>query len=112
MLFGATLAKASSGAIDSVRMVRVPNISIALAELKKYGIWIFGADSASNDSFYDNDFNCSVALVMGNEGTGLKSIIRKNCDKLVSLPMKGAISSLNIATAAGIMLFEANRQRI
>ncbi len=49
---------------------------------------------------------------MGNEGTGLKSIIRKNCDKLVSLPMKGAISSLNIATAAGIMLFEANRQRI
>ena len=111
-LFGATLAKASSGAIDSVRMVRVPNISIALAELKKCGIWIFGADSASNDSFYANDCNCSVALVMGNEGTGLKSIIRKNCDKLVSLPMKGAISSLNIATAAGIMLFEANRQRI
>ena len=110
--FGSTLAKASSGAIDNVPLIRVSNICHALNTLKKLGIWIFGADSTVNKSVYDMDLSCSMALVVGNEGDGLKQLTQRSCDELVSLPMGGSISSLNVATATGIILFEANRQRI
>ena len=110
--FGSTLAKASSGAIDNVPLIRVSNICHALNTLKKLGIWIFGADSTVNKSVYDMDLSCSMALVVGNEGDGLKQLTQRSCDELVSLPMVGSISSLNVATATGIILFEANRQRI
>ena len=110
--FGSTLVKASSGAIDIIPLIRVSNVCNALNNLKKRGVWIFGADSSASNSVYTSDLSGSMALVVGNEGFGLKRLTQKNCDELVSLPMSGSISSLNVATATGIILFEANRQRI
>jgi len=110
--FGSTLVKASSGAIDIIPLIRVSNVCNALNNLKKRGVWIFGADSSASNSVYNSDLSGSMALVVGNEGFGLKRLTQKNCDELVSLPMSGSISSLNVATATGIILFEANRQRI
>ncbi len=109
---GPTLVKASSGAIDSIPLIRVSNVCNALNTLKKQGVWIFGADSSASNSVYNCDLSCSLALVVGNEGFGLKRLTQKSCDELVSLPMSGSISSLNVATATGIILFEINRQRV
>lgn len=110
--FGSPLAKASSGAIDNVPLIRVSNVCHALNALKKLGIWIFGADNSASNSVYDMNLSCSMALVVGNEGDGLKQLTKRSCDELVSLPMSGSISSLNVATATGIILFEVNRQRV
>ncbi|OUU73963.1 MAG: 23S rRNA (guanosine(2251)-2'-O)-methyltransferase RlmB [Methylococcaceae bacterium TMED69] len=110
--FGSTLVKASSGAIDNIPLIRVSNVCRALNILKQQGVWIFGADGSATNSVYNSDLSRSMALVVGNEGFGLKRLTQKSCDELVSLPMSGSVSSLNVATATGIILFEANRQRI
>jgi len=109
-LDGAT-AKASAGAVNHVRIATVVNISRALDELKELGVWTVGFDAAATDVYDSVDFTLPSALVLGAEGTGLRRLVRDTCERLVSIPMAGEVSSLNVSVTAGIGLFEASRQR-
>jgi 23S rRNA (guanosine2251-2'-O)-methyltransferase len=109
-LDGAT-AKASAGAVNHVRIATVVNISRALDELKELGVWTIGFDAAATDVYDSVDFTLPSALVLGAEGTGLRRLVRDTCERLVSVPMAGEVSSLNVSVTAGIGLFEASRQR-
>ncbi|MGA7279056.1 MAG: 23S rRNA (guanosine(2251)-2'-O)-methyltransferase RlmB [Desulfocapsaceae bacterium] len=110
---GGTAAKASAGAISRIRISQVTNLSEALVQVKKAGAWIFGAvkDEAAQ-SIYQTDFNLSACLVVGNEGKGIRPLVRKTCDVLVSIPMSGEIDSLNSSVAAAVILFEMHRQSL
>ena len=108
---GDVVAKAASGAIDTVRLTPVANLAAALRELRDAGVWITGADGEAEASIYDIDFSGPAALVFGNEGRGLRRLTREHCDTLASIPMAGELESLNVATAVAGGLFEARRQR-
>ena len=108
----ATVAKASAGAMEYMKVARVTNINNTIAELKEKGIWIFGAAGEGSVPMYKADLTAPAAIVIGNEGDGLSQLVRKNCDMLVHIPMKGRISSLNASAAASILLYEAVRQRL
>ena len=112
----ATVRKTSAGAADSVPVVRVTNLSRTLAELQKLGVWIYGLVGEAGASLYALDLKGNVALVLGGEADGLRRLTREHCDQLVSIPMPGVASSpgvesLNVSVAAGVVLFEAVRQR-
>lgn len=109
-LDGAT-ARASAGAVSHVRIATVVNISRALEELKGLDVWTVGLDAAATESYDAVDLTVPTALVFGAEGTGLRRLVRETCDRLVSIPMSGAVSSLNVSVSAGVALFEAVRQR-
>ena len=109
-LDGAT-AKASAGAVSHVRIATVVNISRALEELKELGVWTVGFDGEASERYDEVDFTQPTALVFGAEGTGLRRLVRDTCDRVVSIPMAGEVSSLNVSVSAGIGLFEAARQR-
>jgi len=109
-LDGAT-AKASAGAVAHVRIATVVNIARAIDELKGLNVWTIGLDDSASDAYDSVDFTLPTALVLGAEGTGLRRLVRETCDRLVAIPMTGAVSSLNVSVAAGIALFEATRQR-
>ena len=105
-----TVAKTSAGAALHLPVVRVANIPTVIEELKKRGVWVFGADMAGAP--YDKtDFGGPAALVVGSEGEGLGRLVKEKCDLLVSLPMRGRVESLNVSVAAGILLYEMARQR-
>jgi 23S rRNA (guanosine2251-2'-O)-methyltransferase len=104
-------AKASAGAFAHVRLATVVNIARAIEELKEAGVWTVGLAGDAPDSYDAVDFTLPSALVVGAEGTGLRRLVRERCDRLVSIPMQGAVSSLNVSVAAGVTLFEAMRQR-
>lgn len=108
---GGAAAKASAGAVAHVRIAQVVNIARALDELKENGVWTVGlADDAPTD--YDEiDFLMPSAIVVGAEGSGLRRLVREKCDFTARIPMRGHVSSLNVSVAAGIVLFEARRQR-
>ena len=108
----ATVAKASAGAMEYMKVARVTNINNAIADLKEKGVWIFGAAGEGSVPMYKADLTGPAAIVIGNEGDGLSQLVRKNCDMLVHIPMKGKISSLNASAAASILLYEAVRQRL
>ena len=108
----ATVAKASAGAVEYMKVARVTNINAAIAELKDKGVWVFGTAAEGSIPMYKADLTVPTAIVIGNEGEGLSQLVRKNCDVMVSIPMKGKISSLNASAAASILLYEAVRQRI
>ena len=108
----ATVAKASAGAIEYMKVARVANINNTINELKERGVWIFGAAGEGSVPMYRADLTGPAAIVIGNEGDGLGQLVRKNCDMLVSIPMSGRISSLNASAAASILLYEAVRQRL
>ena len=108
----ATVAKSSAGAMEYMKVARVTNINNAIAELKEKGVWIFGAAGEGSVPMYKADMTGPAAIVIGNEGDGLSQLVRKNCDMLVHIPMKGKISSLNASAAASILLYEAVRQRL
>ena len=108
----ATVAKASAGAMEYMKVARVTNINNAIAELKEKGVWIFGAAGEGSVPMYKADLTVPSAIIIGNEGDGLSQLVRKNCDMLVHIPMKGRISSLNASAAASILLYEAVRQRL
>ena len=108
----ATVAKASAGAVEYMKVARVTNINTAIAELKGKGVWVFGTAAEGSIPMYKADLTIPAAIVIGNEGEGLSQLVRKNCDVMVSIPMKGKISSLNASAAASILLYEAVRQRI
>lgn len=108
----ATVAKASAGAVEYMKVARVTNISSAIAELKERGVWVFGTAAEGSIPMYQADLTGPVAIVIGSEGDGMSQLVRKNCDVMVHIPMKGKISSLNASAAASILLYEAVRQRI
>lgn len=108
----ATVAKASAGAVEYMKVARVTNISAAMQELKDKGVWIFGTAAEGSIPMYKADLTGPTAIVIGNEGDGMSQLVRKNCDVTVNIPMKGKISSLNASAAASILLYEAVRQRL
>lgn len=108
----ATVAKASAGAVEYMKVARVTNISAAIAQLKERGVWVFGAAAEGAVPLYRADLTVPAAIAIGNEGVGLSQLVRKNCDVVVSIPMKGKISSLNASAAASVLLYEAVRQRL
>lgn len=103
--------KAASGAAESLFIVLVSNLVRRLEWLKQQGVWVVGAAGDAADSWRAADLKRPTVLVLGGEGKGLRDLTRKTCDQLVSLPMKGAVSSLNVSVATGVLLFEAVRQR-
>ena len=108
----ATVAKASAGAVEYMKVARVTNINNAINELKEKGVWVFGTAAEGSVPMYKADLTGPAAIVIGNEGDGMSPLVRKNCDMLVHIPMAGRISSLNASAAASILLYEAVRQRL
>jgi 23S rRNA (guanosine2251-2'-O)-methyltransferase len=109
---GNVVAKAASGAIDTVARAAVPNLAAALRSLRDAGVWITGAAHDTSLSLYAVDFRVAAAIVLGNEGQGLRRLTREHCDQLAGIPMHGRLDSLNVATATAVCLFEARRQRL
>jgi 23S rRNA (guanosine2251-2'-O)-methyltransferase len=104
-------ARASAGAVHHVRIATVVNIARAIEELKTFNVWTVGLDAAAPDRYDEVDYTQPTAFVLGAEATGLRRLVRESCDRLVSIPMAGELSSLNVSVSAGIALFEAVRQR-
>ena len=104
-------AKASAGAAAHVRMAEVVNISRALDVLKAHGIWTVGLAADAGRRYDELDLSLATAVVLGSEGAGLRRLVREHCDLLAAIPMLGHVQSLNVSVAAGIVLFEAVRQR-
>lgn len=107
----ATVAKVASGAAETVPYFMVTNLARTLNELKERNIWVIGTSDDAPKTLYEVDLKGPVALVLGAEGAGMRQLTRKTCDELVSLPMRGAVESLNVSVASGICLYEAVRQR-
>ena len=105
------VAKASAGAIEYVPVARVTNLSRTILELKEKGFWIAGTDAEGTNEYYDDVWSGPMAIVIGSEGEGMSKNIREKCDFLLSIPMAGSVNSLNAAVAAGIVVFEAVKQR-
>jgi 23S rRNA (guanosine2251-2'-O)-methyltransferase len=103
--------KVAAGAAETVPLVAVVNLARTLRSLKERGVWLVGTDDAADRTLYQADFAGPVAVVMGSEGEGLRRLTRDCCDQLVSIPMAGAVESLNVSVATGVVLFEAVRQR-
>ena len=105
------VAQAASGAIDLLNLVRVSNLASALRKLSEAGIWLVGSAEQGNHDFYSVDFCLPTAIVVGNEGSGMRGLTRQLCDLVVSLPTSSMLSSLNVSNAATVILYEALRQR-
>jgi 23S rRNA (guanosine2251-2'-O)-methyltransferase len=107
----ATVAKVASGAAETVPYFMVTNLARTLGELKERNIWIIGTSDIATQTLYQADLTGPVALVLGAEGAGMRQLTSKTCDQLVSIPMRGAVESLNVSVASGVCLYEALRQR-
>ena len=107
----AVVGKTSAGAVAHVPVARVPNLPTLLRELKKEGVWVFGAAMEGAVSLYQADLKGPAAIVIGSEGAGLGRLVAETCDLTVSIPMFGKINSLNASAAAAVLLYEAVRQR-
>lgn len=106
----ATVAKTSAGAIEYTPVCRVTNLARTIEELKAKNVWITGADM-DGESMYNVDMKGSIALVIGSEGKGLSRLVKEKCDFVANIPMKGQVNSLNASVAAGVLMYEALRQR-
>jgi 23S rRNA (guanosine2251-2'-O)-methyltransferase len=106
-----TVAKSSAGAVEHVRVAKVTNLNRLIDELKERNIWVVGTSGDADINYTEWDWTRPSALVMGSEGSGLHRLVAENCDALVKIPMYGRIESLNVSVAAGVVLFEARRQR-
>ena len=107
----ATVAKVASGAAETVPYFMVTNLARTLNELKERNIWILGTSDDAPKTLYQADLKGPTALVLGAEGDGMRQLTRKTCDELISIPMSGAVESLNVSVASGVCLYEARRQR-
>lgn len=107
----ATVAKVASGAAETVPYFMVTNLVRTLKELKERNIWCVGTSDSATQSIYEADLDIPLALILGAEGDGMRRLTRENCDFLVSIPMNGAVESLNVSVASGICLYEAVRQK-
>ena len=103
--------KASAGASEHVPVARETNLRRTLEKMKEAGVWVYAAEGGAAPAYTDLDLSGSVAFVLGSEGRGLRRLVREGCDGAVSVPMLGAVSSLNVSVAAAVLLFEARRQR-
>jgi len=106
-----TVNKVSAGAVQHMKVARVTNISDTIDWLKKEGLWICGTDISTETYYYNQDLTGPIGIVIGNEGNGMSQKVKKNCDFLVKIPMKGKITSLNASVSAGIVIYEAVKQR-
>jgi 23S rRNA (guanosine2251-2'-O)-methyltransferase len=107
----ATVAKVASGAAETMPYFMVTNLARTLNELKERNIWIIGTSDVATQTIYQADLKGPVALVLGAEGDGMRQLTAKTCDQLVSIPMRGAVESLNVSVASGVCLYETVRQR-
>ncbi len=103
--------KASTGAIAHMPIVRVVNLSFTIDHLKEEGLWVYGAEGDAKERINDIDFNIDLAIVIGSEGKGIRPLVKRKCDRLFSIPMKGPITSFNVSVSGGIILYEVIRQR-
>jgi 23S rRNA (guanosine2251-2'-O)-methyltransferase len=106
----ATVAKAASGAADTVPLIAVTNLSRALRDMKERGVWILGADTGG-ENLFDADLAGPIAWVLGAEGSGLRRLTRESCDRIVGIRLAGSVESLNVSVAAGICLYATRRAR-
>jgi len=107
-----TVVKTSAGATEYTPVAKVKNLNRLIEELKKHNIWVIGTSGDAEQNYTDWDWKGACALVLGSEGKGLHRLVAENCDALVKIPMQGKIESLNVSVAAGVILFEAVRQRL
>ncbi len=107
----ASVAKTSAGAMAHVLTAQVANLANVIEKLKRQDVWIVGADENGTQDYFEADLSAGLAIVIGNEGTGLHRLVKEKCDFLVRIPMHGKINSLNAAVAAALLFFEARRQR-
>lgn len=105
------VSRASAGALEHLPVARVKNLARAMEQLKEAGYWLVGLDERAPKNFTEIDYTGRIGIVVGNEGEGMHELVRKRCDLLVSIPISGPVRSLNVSVAAGIVLFEAVRQR-
>lgn len=110
-LVNSTVQKTSAGATSFVKIARVNNINETIRYLKDNGVWIYGTDMDASSYYYNEDMTGNVAIVIGSEGFGMERLVKENCDFLVKIPMKGKITSLNASVSAGIVIYEAVKQR-
>ena len=106
-----TVNKSSSGAVEHMKIARVTNISETIEKLKKAGLWICGTDIDTEKYYYNQDLTGPLAIVIGNEGNGIGEKVKKKCDFLIKIPMKGKVTSLNASVSTGIVVYEAVKQR-
>src|SRR6185503_3319547 len=106
-----TVARASAGGLEHVRVARIGNVVQALETLKSKGFWIVGFDGGATERWDTVDYRRPIALVLGGEGRGIRRLVREHCDNLLGIPLFGHVASLNVSVAAGIALYEAIRQR-
>ena len=107
-----TVNKTSAGAVEHMKIARVNNITDSIKKLKEEGLWICGTDINTKNYYYDQDLTGPIGIVIGNEGQGMSEKVRKNCDFLVKIPMKGKVTSLNASVSAGIIIYEVLKQTI
>jgi 23S rRNA (guanosine2251-2'-O)-methyltransferase len=107
----AVVHKTSTGAINTLKVFQVTNLTRTIKALQKNGIWVIGLDGGASTTIYDLNLSDATAIVMGTEGKGIRQLIKKTCDQLASIPMTGSVESLNVSVATGIILFESKRQR-
>lgn len=108
----AVVGKTSAGAAEHMAVARVPSIAAALDELKRRGLWVYGAAAEGSSGMWQTELTGPIALVIGSEGDGLGRLVRERCDFLVSIPLRGRVSSLNASTAAAVLMYEILRQRM
>ncbi len=102
----------AAGAVDHLNLFQVSNLARAIETIKQAGVWVYGTDcSERSESLYQTDLKGAVAIVMGNEGKGLRHLVKEKCDHLIHIPMAGEVQSLNVSVATGVTLFEVLRQR-
>lgn len=107
-----TVAKVASGASEYIPVIEVVNLSRTIEQLQDYGIWVIGTSDKAQTNLYQTKLNVPLAWVMGAEGKGIKAIVQKHCDELISIPMQGQVNSLNVSVASSVCAFEALRQRL
>lgn len=107
-----TVNKVSAGAVQYMNIARVTNITDSIEKLKEKGLWICGTDISTDTYYYNQDLKGPLGIVIGNEGTGMSDRVKKSCDFLVKIPMKGKVTSLNASVSAGIIIYEATKQRM
>src|SRR5690606_35138640 len=106
-----TVAKASTGAIEHVKVARVTNLARTMDELKNRGIWFVGTDASGKEDYRETSFTMPLCLVIGSEGKGISRLVKEKCDFLIRIPMVGHVTSLNASVAASILMYEVLRRR-
>jgi 23S rRNA (guanosine2251-2'-O)-methyltransferase len=105
------VARAAAGALEHAKVARVPNLVRALMDLKSHNLWVYGFEAEASKSYTELDYSQGCVLVLGGEGRGLHRLVREACDERAYIPLRGPVSSLNVSVAAGVVLYEAVRQR-